>query len=1016
MSAKVMFLHLSDIHIKSNEDEVLKRASEIASTTYQRLPEVEAVLIILSGDVAWSGIDSEYKLAEIFLDELKNFIKIQSANVLVDIFVCPGNHDCDFSKSDDTRDAVLSRIRMLEGDAISTSLIKTASSVQESFFNFRDRVSVHKWQPDGRLAWQTSLTVGGIRVGIRCLNVAWMSEIKEKQGALVFPPGAVTPFTFDKLAGLSVTLLHHPFNWFGQSTYRDFQATVRRESHMIFTGHEHFQNLGEISELRNTPSIFIEGGVLFEKKTPQYSNFNIVMVDLKTEQYLAEFYSWNGTHYLAEIDNEEWGSLRALPIKGRPTCDLNADFAATLADAGANFSHSAKKTLLINDIFVWPELLCLDDPGLIKKQVSGTYLENIENLNSGVLISGDEKSGKSTLIRQYFSSYYERGYFPVYFRGVWFTKTHQTESLKALKFALERQYKRTSHQVWLQESKNQKVLFLDDLDSSTLAPQVLSKCLSGLFGYFSAIIVTASDGVAATDLLSIDRVDALSKFTHYKIREFGHKKRFELVCKWAQIGGQEDESSEKWMSTIDKWEKDLTTAVGRHFVPAVPIFLLTLLQSIESGRTADLQNSAFGHYYQFLITSALQNVGIDREQWSEVMNYCANLAWFVHSSGQKHFSENEFENFNTAFSKEFTPVGFERRMRELIKAGLLSKLDGELGFKYPYLYYYFLGQYLADRIHEPEIERVISSLCEDLHLGDNANTLLFTSHHTKSPVIYEKIAASLEQCFETDVVFDFQRDVDFLNKLVDSAPKLMYNEQPTKEARSNLRESQDRTEDEHQTVESSTDRASAVTRLFRGMEILGQFLKNHYGTTKNPIKEELIDKLLQSSLRGLRNVTQMLLEHGELLAEYIERIFSEKRPDLTPDESKAYAKRIVFDLVGMVTYAFIQKAGSSVGSGYLRENLHNVVEANNTLGYALIEMSYRLDLPEAIPFSKLKLLNKSVENNVFSRALLRSMALRHLHLFKVSYKDKQKLCEELDITLNKQLALQNDRASRSRGS
>jgi hypothetical protein len=976
MSTKVMFLHLSDLHVQKDTDEILKRASAIAATTYQRLPEVNTVALIFSGDIAWSGVKDEYVLAEKFIAEVQTAIHSQAPNVRFEVFVCPGNHDCDFSLNDDTRDAVLGRIRSLEGDTPSASLVKTASSVQDRFFDFRDRVSKHTWASDSRLSWQTSLSAGGTRVGFRCLNVAWMSELKEKQGSLIFPPSAIAPFTFDKLTGLSVTLLHHPFNWFGQTNYRNFQAAVRRESHIIFTGHEHFQNVGETSDLRSSPSIFIEGGVLFERKSPQHSTFNIVIVDLKAEQYMAELYSWNGQQYLAEVDNEEWGSLRALPIKGRPTYELNPDFAKVLIDPGANFSHSAKKNLVISDIFVWPELLCLDDPGLIKKQVAGTFLEDLGNLNSGVFVRGDEKSGKSTLLRQYFSSYYERGYLPLYFRGTWFTKSHQTESLKALKYALERQYKRTSHQAWLQESKSQRVLLLDDVDLCTLPPELLSKCLQGLFEYFSAIIVTASDGAAAMDLLSIDRVEALGQFTQYEIREFGHKKRFDLVCKWAQIGGHEDESSEKWMTTIDKWEKDLTTAVGRQFVPAVPIFLLTLLQSIESGRTADLQNSAFGHYYQFLVTSALQNVGIEREQWSEVMNYCANLSWFVHSSGHKHFSEVELENFNAAFSKEFTPVAFGRRMRDLITAGILARLDGELEFKYPYLHYYFLGQYLADRIHEPEIEQVINALCDDLHVGENANTLLFTSHHTKSPVIYEKIVAALARCFDTNPIFDFERDVQSLNKLVDSAPQLIYQEQSTRATRSKIREDQDRSEEaELRSTESGADVASAITRLFRGMEILGQFLKNHYGTTKNPIKEELIDKLLQSALRGLRGTTQALLDNGDALAEYIERILSERRPDLPSEDVKTYAKRIVFDVVGMVTYAFVQKAGSAVGSAYLKENLQRVVEANGSLGYSLIEMSYRLDLPEAIPFPKLKQLNKSLENNVFSRALLRSMEI-----------------------------------------
>lgn len=1022
-SAKIMFLHLSDIHVCSESDEILKRASKIASTTYQRLHEVQTVAIVLSGDIAWSGLATEYKLAERFIEELRKAIITESPKVNIEVFVCTGNHDCDFSLSDDTRESVLGTIRSLNGTLPSDSLIKTASLIQDEFFIFRNKVSQHKWEQDSRLSWQTTIRVGDDLVGIRCLNVAWMSELKEKQGTLVFPQDAVVPFSFDKHSGLSVTLLHHPFNWFGQATYRKFQSAVRRQSQLIFTGHEHFQNIGEVSELRSSPSIFIEGGVLFENKNPQYSTFNIVVVDLKDEQYLAELYSWDGQRYSADVDNEEWGSLRALPVKRHQNFELNPDFAVSLKDPGANFSHSAKKNLLIDDFFVWPELRCIDDPALIKKQVSGAYLEDIRQLNSGVFIRGDEKSGKSTLLRQYFSSYYERGYLPLYFRASWFKKSHQTEPLKAIKFALEKQYKKTSHQPWLQESKSQKVLLLDDVDSCLLSPEFLSNCLSSLFEYFSAIILTAKDGASAFDLLSIDRIEALKRFTQYEIREFGNKKRFELVCKWAEIGDHEGESSAKWMQTIDKWEKDLTSALGHQFVPSVPIFLLTLLQSIESGRTVDLQNSSFGHYYQFLVTSAFQNIGIEREQWSEVINYCANLAWFIHSTEQKYLTETTLENFNTAFSKEFTSVTFVRRMRELIEAGILAKVDGEIKFKYPYLQYYFLGQYLADRIHESAIEQFIIGMCEDLHLRDNANILLFTSHHTKSPVIYERIAAALERCFEEEPAFDFERDVQLLNELVDSAPQLIYHEESVKKSRSKIREKQDRSEDEKQErsddakqveFESGTNAAASITRLFRGMEILGQFLKNHYGTTKNPVKDELIDKLLQSALRGLHGTTGLLIQHTEVLARHVERILAERLPSMSQEERKTRSKRIIFDFIGMITFAFVQKAGSTVGSVYLKNNLSMVVEHNGTLGYSLIEMCYQMDLPEQIPFAKLKELNKAVGRNIFSRALLRTMALKHLHMFPVSYKDKQKLCDELDIKLSKQLALQYDRTSREK--
>ena len=242
-----------------------------------------------------------------------------------------------------------------------------------------------------------------------------------------------------------------------------------------------------------------------------------------------ELLTWNGSHYLPQVDDGEWGSLRALPTKGRPTYDLADEFAKSLTDPGANFSHSAKKDLDIDDVFIWPELRLLDDPAPIKKQVSGAYLEDVENLNGGIFLRGDEKSGKSTLLRQYFKSYYNRGFLPLYFRASWLTKSHRTEPLRALKHALDRQYRKADREAWLQESKDQRVLLLDDIDGCTLPPEALGECLLAL-RYFSGVIVTARDGTAAMDVLALERVEALTAFSSTRLGSSGTKSALSLCA------------------------------------------------------------------------------------------------------------------------------------------------------------------------------------------------------------------------------------------------------------------------------------------------------------------------------------------------------------------------------------------------------------------------------------------------------------------------------------------------------
>lgn len=59
-----VILHLSDIHIKSSHDPILKRANNIAVCTFSSLPSASSVFIVVSGDIAFSGRADQYALAD----------------------------------------------------------------------------------------------------------------------------------------------------------------------------------------------------------------------------------------------------------------------------------------------------------------------------------------------------------------------------------------------------------------------------------------------------------------------------------------------------------------------------------------------------------------------------------------------------------------------------------------------------------------------------------------------------------------------------------------------------------------------------------------------------------------------------------------------------------------------------------------------------------------------------------------------------------------------------------------
>lgn len=90
---KITILHLSDIHLCNSTDAVLARATDIASACFSAARESEACLIAVTGDVAYSGLEPEFELAERLLRSIKQAIQAEGCP-FVDIIVVPGNHDC----------------------------------------------------------------------------------------------------------------------------------------------------------------------------------------------------------------------------------------------------------------------------------------------------------------------------------------------------------------------------------------------------------------------------------------------------------------------------------------------------------------------------------------------------------------------------------------------------------------------------------------------------------------------------------------------------------------------------------------------------------------------------------------------------------------------------------------------------------------------------------------------------------------------------------------------------------
>jgi 3',5'-cyclic AMP phosphodiesterase CpdA len=98
-------LQLSDIHLKKESNAVVAKLSGIRGVIEAHAANLDACVIAVSGDIAYSGKDAEYTVATHLLDSLRS--ACNDCNLISYVCCIPGNHDCDFDKADRTREIVI---------------------------------------------------------------------------------------------------------------------------------------------------------------------------------------------------------------------------------------------------------------------------------------------------------------------------------------------------------------------------------------------------------------------------------------------------------------------------------------------------------------------------------------------------------------------------------------------------------------------------------------------------------------------------------------------------------------------------------------------------------------------------------------------------------------------------------------------------------------------------------------------------------------------------------------------
>jgi hypothetical protein len=229
---RIAIVHLSDIHLRISGNFVLERANHIVSAGASEDPSVQAYIVAISGDVAFSGMPEEYNVARQFFDQIRiGLANSATAKASVFFIGIPGNHDCVLPESGTIlRNALISGILpTIDGTAPDRATLSQLLSAQSGYEDFHRRYFDHpEW--DGVCA-QKRVDLGDKSVQINLYNTAILSRLAERQGQLHVPTKVIdAKISSSKDASLTLSLFHHSYLWLESNTAITFRDHIERTS------------------------------------------------------------------------------------------------------------------------------------------------------------------------------------------------------------------------------------------------------------------------------------------------------------------------------------------------------------------------------------------------------------------------------------------------------------------------------------------------------------------------------------------------------------------------------------------------------------------------------------------------------------------------------------------------------------------------------------------------------------------------------------------------------------------
>lgn len=303
---KVKLLHLSDFHFKFDDcnQEIVNSSLKlkIQEITNER---GSYNIIIITGDIAYSGKKGEYEKAKTFINEIAKVSGVVKSNIIT----VPGNHDVDRTK---IKDGEIDWWYNFKEENALTKILSNSKSFEtlidkkSEYFEFqREFLNGSSSQGKYGEVIYEFLFNSNYNLKIITLNSAlfcgYDDDDKQKL-ALGLDQANQCNLKADNKKEVIISCMHHPYDCFHECDKPSLNV-IQRISDIILFGHLHKSSFSFREEGNQEKTLFINAGSCYSKRQSENA-FNEIEIDLDSLNCTILFYKYISDDHLWTLNKD----------------------------------------------------------------------------------------------------------------------------------------------------------------------------------------------------------------------------------------------------------------------------------------------------------------------------------------------------------------------------------------------------------------------------------------------------------------------------------------------------------------------------------------------------------------------------------------------------------------------------------------------------------------------------------------------------------------------------------------